>query len=156
MSGLGSNRSMWLGPPCMNSEIMALARGAWCVGLSVRSWWRGSSSGRDGSARRPSSLSSQARARPPTPKAFFVRKWRRVWWQACGFMASSLDVQEAVRAQEGLTEVRERGLQAAELLGLLAQERRRLLRLSGRWLGGVGQAPGVQDGGMRVVARLAA
>ena len=26
-SGLGSNRSRWLGPPCMNSEIIARARG---------------------------------------------------------------------------------------------------------------------------------
>ena len=26
-SGFGSNRSMWLGPPCMNIEIIAFARG---------------------------------------------------------------------------------------------------------------------------------
>ena len=26
-SGFGSNKSMWLGPPCMNSEIIAVARG---------------------------------------------------------------------------------------------------------------------------------
>ena len=36
-SGLGSQRSMWLGPPCIQSEIMAVARGSRCGGLGVRS-----------------------------------------------------------------------------------------------------------------------
>ena len=36
-SGLGSNRSIWLGPPCMNSEIIALARRGGAAALGLRS-----------------------------------------------------------------------------------------------------------------------
>ena len=30
--GLGSNRSTWLGPPCMKSWMTAFARAGWCEG----------------------------------------------------------------------------------------------------------------------------
>ena len=36
-SGFGSSRSMWLGPPCMNREIIALARGAGARSCGFRS-----------------------------------------------------------------------------------------------------------------------
>ena len=36
-SGLGSNRSRWLGPPCMNSEIIARRRGGLGGALGLRS-----------------------------------------------------------------------------------------------------------------------
>src|SRR3954454_9721569 len=53
-AGLGSSRSTWLGPPCMNSEIIAFAFGAWCGRFGFRSkCWR-SRSGLAGSARRRS------------------------------------------------------------------------------------------------------
>src|SRR5262249_25597780 len=34
--GLGSNRSMWLGPPSMNSQITDLAFGSWCGFFGAR------------------------------------------------------------------------------------------------------------------------
>src|SRR5262245_18196145 len=36
-ASLGSNRSRWLGPPCMNRDIIAFAFGAKCGGRGARS-----------------------------------------------------------------------------------------------------------------------
>ena len=64
---LGSNRSMWLGPPCMNIEIIAVA----CAGrggiFGSRSNCGLSRFGFAGSARTPSAFNSQASASAVSP-----------------------------------------------------------------------------------------
>ena len=66
--GLGSNRSTWLGPPCMKSWMTALARGVKCGGFSVKSCCRPS--------RRPlpgSGFPQQRCQRQPTKAASHAR-----------------------------------------------------------------------------------
>src|SRR5262245_829641 len=71
--GLGSNRSIWLGPPSMNSRMTFFALpGKWgCFGAigSVRA---------PSSAVRPSEAISSARANVPRPPAHSRKKLRRV------------------------------------------------------------------------------
>ena len=62
-SGLGSKRSMWLGPPSMNSQITDFARGGWCGGLAARVLRRAARAA--GSA--PASVRSWTRANAPSP-----------------------------------------------------------------------------------------
>src|SRR4051794_32965595 len=70
-AGLGSNRSMGLGPPTMNRKMTRLAVGSWCG-------FRGASGLAEGfEAARASCASSQDRARPPQPPPARQRKSRR-------------------------------------------------------------------------------
>ena len=70
-SGLGSNKSMWLGPPCMNSQMTRLARGAKCG-------CRGASgSVAPGQAARASCCIRPAKAKPPIPPPAFSKNCRR-------------------------------------------------------------------------------
>ena len=66
-SGLGSNRSTCDGPPCMNSEIIALACGGKWGGRGRRSWAGGSCGLAGASASSFCSPSSQARPRRRCP-----------------------------------------------------------------------------------------
>src|SRR5262245_35758846 len=68
---------MWLGPPCMKSEIIAFACGRSGGVFAFKSndcGWRGMLGG---VARRFSSRNSQASATLPTPMALRARKRRR-------------------------------------------------------------------------------
>src|SRR6185437_15404549 len=82
-SGFGSSRSRWLGPPCMNSEIIARARGSNCGFLGSKSNVCGSNSGRSGAASSLSSFNSQASATEPMPSALVAKKWRRLGAPLC-------------------------------------------------------------------------
>src|SRR4051812_22381150 len=63
ITGLGSNKSMWLGPPIMNSEIIALALAGNGGVFGVRSNFCGPIGGWIGtSASNPSSRNKQASA----------------------------------------------------------------------------------------------
>src|SRR5437867_1546809 len=68
---------MWLGPPCMKSEIMARARGGNRGALGFRSKDCGCRGMLGGVARRFSSRNNHARATLPTPIALRARKRRR-------------------------------------------------------------------------------
>ena len=61
-------RVIWLGPPCMNSEIIAVAFGAKCGAFGFRSKCLGSSSGRVGLASNRSRLRRYASATDPMPR----------------------------------------------------------------------------------------
>jgi hypothetical protein len=77
MPGFGSKRSMWLGPPIMNKEIMARARD-WSGGtFGDRSNLWGPMGGLRGAARRPSSRKSQANPKELRLKELALRKCRR-------------------------------------------------------------------------------
>src|SRR5437867_12435594 len=69
---------MWLGPPCMKSEIMARARGGKRGVLGFRSKDCGPRGMFGGVARRFSSRNNHARATLPIPIALRARKRRRV------------------------------------------------------------------------------
>ena len=66
-SGLGSNRSTWLGPPVMNRKMTRFAVGSWCGFLAA-----------SGSAARVDCAVSQASARPPRPPPAACSAARRV------------------------------------------------------------------------------
>src|SRR5947199_6256691 len=68
---------MWLGPPCMKSEIMARARGRKSGDLGFRSKDCGPRGMLGGVARSFSCRNSQARATLPMPIALRARKRRR-------------------------------------------------------------------------------
>src|SRR5688572_28824257 len=76
-AGLGSNRSRWLGPPPMNSEIIARARGSAGGVFGFKLNALRSRSGLIGLAAACSSFISQASANPPMPIALEPRKCRR-------------------------------------------------------------------------------
>src|SRR3954468_19687901 len=97
----------------MNSEIIAVAMGAWWVGRRRRSSGRFSPGFWGTSASRPSWRSRWANAKAPTPKAERARKSRRA------VKSGSIDIEELVGAEELLAEVRQRGQ-----LGVVAGARR--------------------------------
>src|SRR5256885_13442456 len=74
--GFGSNRSRWLGPPSMNSQITDLARAGKCGGRGA-SGFNGSILMFAARARRASRPSREPNARPPNPPPHLVRKARR-------------------------------------------------------------------------------
>src|SRR5262245_37047588 len=112
-SGLGSSRSTCEGPPCMNSEIIAVALGANRGARGFRSIGRFSPGFPGASASRPSWRRRWARANDPTPKAEFDRKARR--FRSGG----SIHMEELVGNQELLAEVRQnRQLAVAAGVGL--------------------------------------
>src|SRR5450631_2300484 len=71
-SGLGSNRSTWLGPPSMNSQITDFAVGGWCGFLSARG------SGAEPVLAKPSSAIRFASAMPARPLPARVKNSRRL------------------------------------------------------------------------------
>src|SRR5262249_34824955 len=75
--GLGSNRSIWLGAPSREMQMHALAPGATCGGRRAN---RLPASYAPSCPSRPSSFSSDARARAARPLAVEVRKWWREGW----------------------------------------------------------------------------
>src|SRR5262245_31852785 len=105
----------------MNSEIMAFAFGAKCVGRGLRFSGR-FSPGLAGSASRLSCPSRCARAKAPMPKAERVRNSRRVG------LRRSVHMEELVGGEQLLAEIREgrqfgvRLVGRPELLDLTAQE----------------------------------
>ena len=75
-SGLGSSRSTWLGPPCMNSEIIAFAFGAKCGFFGVRS--KCAAPARACRARRAAVLVQQpGEGDGADAEVLVARKWRR-------------------------------------------------------------------------------
>src|SRR5712692_1256851 len=68
--GLGSNRSTWLGPPSMKSQMIDLAVGAWCGFLGA------SGSGILVDARSSSERSREAKAIPARPMPARVKNSR--------------------------------------------------------------------------------
>src|SRR5205814_4549656 len=76
-AGLGSYRSMWLGPPSMKRKITLFALAAKCDGFGA-SGLSGETSGAPLAAR-PSRPSRWARAKPPKPQPARRRKSRREW-----------------------------------------------------------------------------
>src|SRR5688572_12744131 len=103
MPGLGSKRSIWLGPPIMKREIIALALGGSGGVLGVRSNFCGPIGGWIGSASRPSSRKRHASASELKLKELARRKWRReqneLWL---------LDIKKAVGAEQGLAKAGQR------------------------------------------------
>ena len=84
-SGLGSNRSIWLGPPSMYIEIIARACGSCGGGFGKRSCMRRSSSGFSSAvllplvaASNPSCLRSHEAATAPSPNEDVRSRLRRV------------------------------------------------------------------------------
>src|SRR5687767_298355 len=94
MPGLGSNKSIWLGPPIMKSEIIALALGGSGGVFGVRSNFCGPIGGWIGSASRPSSRNKQASASELKLKELARKKWRREQNEL-----KLLDIKESVCAQ---------------------------------------------------------
>src|SRR5262245_50109809 len=146
-SFFGSKRSRWLGPPCMNIEIIAFARGAACDGFGERSYFGRSKSGLSW-ASRPSSRSSVASATAPSPIAFVARKWRRE-----GQPQSSVDIQELIRADQRLAEAGQTGVLLVRRHPV--QERHAVLHLLVRRRAREGELPRDRNPRGRIVARLA-
>src|SRR4051794_39786152 len=67
--GLGSNVSMWLGPPSMNRQMQAFALAAWCAGFGE--------SGPAAVLKPPSAHSSELNAAVPSDRPRPYRKSRR-------------------------------------------------------------------------------
>src|SRR5687768_7374606 len=80
-SGFGSNRSTWLGPPCMNSQITRLARGAKCGSAGARGFFA--------AALAFSPESNEASASIPAPPPAVRKKSRREY----DIPTSSVEVQ---------------------------------------------------------------
>ena len=88
--GLGVKKSTCDGPPCMNSEIMAVAFGAKWGAAGLRSSGRFSPGFLAISASSSVLASRSARANAPMPKAVSARKSRRLW------KGGSVDIEELV------------------------------------------------------------
>ena len=92
-SGLGSKRSTWLGPPCMNREIIARACGSKCGTLGRRSNDCGFRGTLGGVASNSSSANSHASATEPMPIALRVRNCRRVQKRSAEYGATFISNQ---------------------------------------------------------------
>src|SRR5262245_14703233 len=108
-SGLGSNRSIWLGPPCWKRQITAFAFGGWCGGLGSRAERPPVPAGV--APRRPSRPRRLERARNPSPPTYLPRNARRLSANSSaeGFsiMDRSIHIKERVRRKDRLAEVGE-------------------------------------------------
>src|SRR5580704_10166447 len=152
-SGFGSNRSTWLGPPSMKTQITDLALGGKCGAFGAS----GSSAGTLAPARL--SPSSAEKASAPNPLPVFHRNSRRDRFL---IERPSVDVDELVRVHQGLAEVHQgRGLELIgagrrgdRLTGLVAlrqnlelaiEERQRGISLRGIGRAGVSQVEGPFD-----------
>src|SRR5262245_19747443 len=143
-SGFGSKRSTWLGPPCMNSEIIAFAFGAKCGFFAAR-LGGGFSPGLAGpsAARSPSRCSKCASAKNPTPAEVRDRNARRV-------AGNSIDIEELVRGEKLLAEVSERGefgvlRLAGQCFLLILEEPHREPQFVEVWLAEVDAQPRLPD-----------